>query len=340
MNVPENTIVSSNTSNIRIVSFDIGIKNLAYCIFDISGGIPSILDWKTVNLMETDETPVEIMNCNTVITPKRIPKSKVNSNTIIQPEKMCGKKAKYMKGDCYFCETHAKSSKWMIPKKSFETPSLNKLKSAELLNFSNTVMKRNETKKTKKEIVDELLLFFKENCLEKPKQVGTIPNSKQICLITLGRNMKRILDTMPFFNELTHVIMENQISTMASRMKTIQGELTMYFIMKYENTQIPKIEYISSFNKLKNFVKTLIPTTNNETVVVSDPQKGVTPLGDREKYKQHKTDGIEYTRQILDKHQHLTVWKHVLDNKKKDDFADCFLQSIWYIEKHFNVKLT
>ena len=333
MNVPENTIVLSNTSKIRIVSFDIGIKNLAYCIFDISGGIPSILDWKTVNLMETDETPVEIMYCNTIIThkPKRIPKSKVNSNTIIQPEKMCGKKAKYMKGDCYFCETHAKSSKWMIPKKSFETPSLNKLKSAELLNFSNTVMKRNETKKTKKEMIDELLLFFKEKCLEKPKQVGTIPNSKQICLITLGRNMKRILDTMPFFDGLTHVIMENQISTMASRMKTIQGELTMYFIMKYENTQIPKIEYISSFNKLKNFVKTPIPTTNNEPIVV---------VSDREKYKQHKTDGIEYTRQILDKHQHLTVWKHVLDNKKKDDFADCFLQSIWYIEKHFNVKLT
>ena len=335
MNVPENTIVLSNTQNIRIISFDIGIKNLAYCIFDISGGIPSILDWKTVNLMETDETPVEIMYCNTIITskPKRIPKSKVNSNTIIQPEKMCGKKAKYMKGDCYFCETHAKSSKWMIPKKSFESSSLNKMKSAELFNFSNTILQTpNNTKKTKKEMIDELLLFFKEKCLEIPRSIGTIPitNSKQICLITLGRNMKRILDTMPFFNELTHVIMENQISTMASRMKTIQGELTMYFIMKYENTQIPKIEYISSFNKLKNFVKTPVPTTNNETIVVSD----------REKYKQHKTDGIEYTRQILDKLPQLTVWKHVLDNKKKDDFADCFLQSIWYIEKHFNVKLT
>ena len=166
MNVPENTIVLSNTQNIRVVSFDIGIKNLAYCIFDISGGIPSILDWRTVNLMDSDETPVEIMYCNTIITPKRIPKSKAKdkSNTIFQPINICGKKSKYMKGDCYFCETHAKSSKWVLPKKSFESSSLNKMKSAELFNFSNTILQTpNNTKKTKKEMVDELLLFLKRN---------------------------------------------------------------------------------------------------------------------------------------------------------------------------------
>ena len=94
MNVPENTIIPNTPPvRLRIVSFDIGIKNLAYCIFDISSGITSILDWRTVNLMDSCETPAEIMLCNTIITPKRVPKSKVNSNTIVQPEKMCGKKA-------------------------------------------------------------------------------------------------------------------------------------------------------------------------------------------------------------------------------------------------------
>jgi hypothetical protein len=326
MNVPENIVIVSNTSKFRIISFDIGIKNLAYCIFDISDGIPSILDWRTVNLMDSGETPVEIMNCNT---PKSKPKSKA-----VQPEKVCGKKAKYMKGCCYFCETHAKSSKWIIPKRSFESSSLNKMKSTELFIFSNTILlEPNNTKKTKKEMTDELLAFFKENCLEIPRPIGTIPitNSKQLDMITLGRNMKRILDTMPFFDGLTHVIIENQISTIASRMNNVQGILTMYFIMKNEDTQIPKIEYISSFNKLKNFIKTAeTPTsTNNEPIIVSD----------REKYNQHKKDAVDYTRQILDKHQHLSHWKCVLDNKKKDDFADCFLQGVFYIEKNFNVKL-
>ena len=330
MNVPENTIVLPNISNKRIISFDIGIKNLAYCVFDISGGVTNILDWKTVNLMESGDIN-EPIYCNTTLVPKRIPKSKCISNIIVLENK-CGKNAKYQKDECYFCETHAKSSKWILPKKSFESSSLNKMKSADLLNYTNTILQTTYTKKTKKELVDELVLFFKVNCLEIPRSIGTIPliNSKQINMITICRNMKRILDTMPFFDGLTHVIMENQISTIASRMNNIQGILTMYFIMKYENTQTPKIEYISSFNKLKNFVKTpdTSPTPNNE------------PKTNSEKYKQHKKDGVIYTGQILDKNPNLSSWKHVLDNKKNDDYADCFLQCVFYMEKHFNIKLT
>lgn len=331
MNVPENMVV---TPNARIISFDIGIKNLAYCIFDISNRIPSILDWRTVNLMDSSETSAKINYCNT---PKCVKKTKSKSNTIItDPVNICGKKAKYQKGNCYFCETHAKSSKWIIPKKSFESSSLQKMKKESLIEFSKTFIQDPiDTKKTKKEIIDALILIFKEKCLESSGTTDTIQiNSKQMCLITIGRNIKRILDEMPFFDGLTHVIMENQISTMASRMKTVQGELTMYFIMKYEDTLTPKIEYISSFNKLKHFIKIIDPvpdTPHTEQVVPI--------VSDHEKYKQHKKDAIYYTRQILDKFPHLTIWKHVLDNKKKDDFADCFLQGVWYIEKHFDIKL-
>ena len=38
----------------------------------------------------------------------------------------------------------------------------------------------------------------------------------------------------------THVIIENQISPIANRMKTIQGMITQYFIMK----NIYNVEYI------------------------------------------------------------------------------------------------
>lgn len=317
---PENTIVIQK--NLRVISFDIGIKNLAYCIIDISNNIPSILDWRTVNLMDSGETPVKINYCNS---PKRVLKSKSTICPVI-----CGKKAKYQKDNCYFCETHAKTSKWIIPKKSFESSSLQKMKKESLMVFSKTFIPTIDIKKTKKEIIDELILIFKNKCLELSGTTETIQtNSKQMCLITLGINMKRILDEMPFFDGLTHVIIENQISTMASRMKTVQGQLTMYFIMKYENSQIPKIEYISSFNKLKHFTKTKPDTTINESPVISD----------REKYNQHKKDAIFYTREILDKFPLLINWKRVLDNKKKDDFADCFLQGVWYIDKHNITKI-
>ena len=37
----------------KLISFDVGIKNMAYCIFQItSGSPPSILDWNVLNLLE------------------------------------------------------------------------------------------------------------------------------------------------------------------------------------------------------------------------------------------------------------------------------------------------
>ena len=44
----------------RVISFDIGIKNMAYCIFDISGeGSPlSISKWDVINLLEKRESVV------------------------------------------------------------------------------------------------------------------------------------------------------------------------------------------------------------------------------------------------------------------------------------------
>ena len=51
------------------------------------------------------------------------------------------------------------------------------------------------------------------------------------------------------YSKIDTVIIENQISTLASRMKTLQGMITQYFIMK----NIPQIEFISASCKLKLF---------------------------------------------------------------------------------------
>lgn len=34
----------------KLISFDIGIKNLAYCIFDISDSLVSIVDWNVMDI--------------------------------------------------------------------------------------------------------------------------------------------------------------------------------------------------------------------------------------------------------------------------------------------------
>jgi hypothetical protein len=48
--------------------------------------------------------------------------------------------------------------------------------------------------------------------------------------------------------ELDYIIIENQISTIATRMKSIQCMLSQFFIIKHPYSQI---EFISSTNKLK-----------------------------------------------------------------------------------------
>ena len=51
-----------------ILSFDIGIKNLAYCyLVDASGAPPEIRDWHIVDLMEAEFPPEEIPTCDCTV---------------------------------------------------------------------------------------------------------------------------------------------------------------------------------------------------------------------------------------------------------------------------------
>jgi hypothetical protein len=114
---------------------------------------------------------------------------------------------------------------------------------------------------------------------------------------------------------------ENQISTIATRMKTIQGMCAQYFIMKCSNEII--IEFISSVNKLKDF--------KDKTIAdIDDGQKAI--------YKQHKKDGVDCCARFLAMNEPLGNWSSFFGAKpsphfaKRDDLADCFLQGIWYLK--------
>jgi hypothetical protein len=94
-------------------------------------------------------------------------------------------------------------------------------------------------------------------------------------------------------------------------MKTIQGMLAQYFIMKF-NDNI-HISFVSSQNKLKDFTPRDIENKNS--------------------YKEHKSDAIYYTNQILTNNPNMGSWEFT-SSKKKDDLADCFLQAIWYLKTY------
>lgn len=302
--------------SIKLISFDIGIKNMAYCYLDYKDKSINIFDWGVLNLMN-EQTEIN-ETCCFMMPGKR--KS--------DPGKICGKKAKYHKNNDYFCEKHAKkNTQYLIPAKQNELPYLKKQKIDELLKIARShflFMDYEKTKPKKDEIVNGLYNFFQNKCFQQIK-ASKKKTAGEIDLIDIGKNMKQCLNNLPNIDEITHVIIENQISPIANRMKTIQGMLAQYFIMKNEDIHI---FFVSSSHKLKQFTDISLknefvdkPITNSQYKPKNNPN-----------YKENKKDGIYYTTIILDSNDHLQKWKDSMNTTKKDDLADSFLQGLWFFK--------
>ena len=98
-------------------------------------------------------------------------------------------------------------------------------------------------------------------------------------------------------------------------MKTIQGMISQYFIMKNNNIQI---EFISASNKLKDF----LPKKEEKEEKV-----------EKLDYKQRKKLGIQTCLEIITTDCRFKEWATFFNkHTKKDDLSDCFLQGMWFIK--------
>ena len=281
-----------------IVSFDIGIKNLAYCIFTVGADSLNIRDWNVINLLDAGEKTSSVPLCNC---------QKAKSG-------VCGKKATYMfcmqgNDTNYFCNVHSKNSGKLLPTKECSMPAIKKLKVDELTQFCANHFITIDSKDKKTAVLEKVQAHFEKNTLKLIPKVKK-NNANQLHLVDIGKRIKTNFDAKftPFMKELTHVILENQISPIAGRMNTIQGMVAQYFIMTTDDLSI---DFISSAGKLKGLAI-------NETT----------------DYKTHKKDGIHFCTRFLDANSDLSIFKKVLESSaKKDDLADCFLQGIYYLKK-------
>lgn len=303
------------STNKTVVSFDIGIKNLAYCIFSISQEGISVAGWGIVNLALQDVVVKPQCNC-----------AKAKGGDL------CIKTATYKYGeDQRFCLTHAKSSGKLLPTKELSAAAHKKLKVDELATLCTKYGIGIVSTDKKPDVLAKVVAHFAARTLE-PIVVAKSKNANQIHLVEIGKRIKAQFDAVFANCEPTHVILENQISPIAGRMNTIQGMVAQYFIMRDANDRLA-IDFISSSGKLKGF---------SDKVQSADKAQPTTAVKaqDTNTYKDHKRDGIAFCHQFMAANGGLATFRHIIEAApKKDDLADCFLQGIYYLKRE-NIIIT
>ena len=213
----------------KILSIDVGIKNLAFCLLEYKSDIV-IHKWNSINICE-DEKKI----CKELKKKDKTP---------------CLKNAKYHKNGKFFCKIHAKNSKFFIPTIVTKVLSKNinkKRISNKLLNQYMSTYLPEVNIKSKEEKIEKLKEYLENTYLENVKRI----NINELNMIDCGIFLKKRLDEHFKTEKIDLILIENQIGPLALRMKMLQGMITQHFI---EN-KLPNIKFVNASNKLKGLTE-------------------------------------------------------------------------------------
>lgn len=284
-------------SNI-VLSFDVGIVNLAYCLFTKENNNWKILDWDIIDISERDA-----IKCQ------------------------CGAKPSFIHLDQYYCKTHCKK---LEPNKKFEEIYI------ELPEKSKCTFEHNGElcgrKSTYTDLKEMYCVTHAKQCYKKYESQNKLIEYKQKSVKKLDFDDVRLkliqkLDNKQILLSANVVVIENQPSMKNPVMKSISNTIYTYFLIrgiidKKHNSSITAVKFMSPSNKLK------IVTDGESKQLVA--LKGT---DESKAYKLTKALGVKYTRELL---AHLPDWINKFNTfKKKDDLADAFLQGAYYYTKNF-----
>lgn len=296
----------------RVLSFDVGIKNLAWCLTETrqnEGCCWKILDWGVWDLridLEDAMYHPEFCYASTA------------------SGKLCGKAPMYSDisdGVCLggLCKVHMKHSTAKCM--GDDIKGLAKL-GVETLRQKATEMALNVQGMRKKEIIDSIGMEYKKRCLVK------IPKLQHAKRMTIDSIHDRILQRIDDIHCSADVILiENQPVRINATMKSVQMILwtTLRDKLKMNGVSNPVVKFINANKKL--MVCPDKDSTDWACRILGDQQ--ARNDAKQRNYNERKKESVMRVQTLLEMtHQtiHLQWFNH---NPKNDDLADCLLMCLY-----------
>lgn len=204
-------------SQSKILAFDIGIKNLAYCILENKTDVIAL---ENCNILE----PVEQVNCA-----------------------QCSIKASYRVEEKVFCKRHIPTTHTILPE--LDTKKIPTTKTLKEL------VKKHECEQlggSKEKCLESLSKKFTFH-FEQPKQT----NASKVSLEEIHDSLRKfVTDKWAIFSGSTHVLLENQPAFKNPHMKSVQVLLFATLReMFLKNNQTPEYHLVHAKKKVKEAKK-------------------------------------------------------------------------------------
>jgi len=319
----------------RLLSIDVGIRNLAFATIDVDKTTDNPLqfcihDWGVFDLCPESDVPATCVCCSA--------KSVLQVPSGIQmPTTVCkkGKTVVVIEVGSGLCVTHA-NKLGIYHQKQSKAATLVHLKTVYANRLSIPTIQHNLSNKPELNTWQSIVAFFKVPTTEQTgvrevynwvkSHTGTIIqriDATKIKTVDAGIRFAELSRQRKLFDGVDMLVIENQIGSVAVRMKAMQDMISV--IASFAG--VPKTVGVSSSGKLSTTTQTqqiVTPIEQSQSQSQCQSQKSV--------YSKHKSDGITRCREWI---QTLTGsdklrWSDVFEgSKKKDDMADSLLQAIW-----------
>jgi hypothetical protein len=306
-----------------ILSFDVGVIHLAYCLLtqkefiNVDGTIKvdwDILDWNNIDLTNRNE-----QKCQCGANAKLFNSIKNETN--------------------YYCKTHGKKVEIVVKEfdQCFKECDNKKESNCKYQIGSGTNIKvcgkSAKYYQTNNDVIDNICTThakqkYKSDIKSSQLKPFKLKNSNTLNFDDVKYSLIMELEKRNNLLIADYVVIENQPSLKNPRMKSIASTLYDYYLIRgiidktRTNSNITQVKFMSPSNKLK-----LADDGDTKQLIKAK-------LTDETKsYKLTKSLGIKYCLILTN---HLENWqKHFNSHKKKDDLADAFLQGAYFYSNKF-----